>query len=274
MITLTNRHALLAGLTLILLTNTVALGGVWYNRQGQPDSSLLLSERELLRDHEGPRRENSGLALRMDWRSPRPVDANNRYERQPLQQEQLLALGFAPLDEQHPGYYQRYDKRQVLVVLEFDGPAYQAELQRAVAELQQANERLSKLPQDKELQAAEKSAREYLENERQRDSRLFAVDVGLDAVSLRQRYADRSRYALVPGTVSVWCDCSGNVRRLTGQINQLHGSSINVPHSWRSALAKHLPAAYSRDERPSFQAQVNFGQRLEPWIETVTGLHD
>ncbi|QKE62567.1 DUF4824 family protein [Aquipseudomonas campi] len=274
MITFTSRHALLASLALILLTNAVALGGVWYNRQGQPDSSLLLSERELLRDHEGPRRENSGLALRMDWRSPRSDDANNRYQRQPLQQEQLLALGFAPLDEQYPGYYQRSDKRQVLVVLELDGPAYQAELQRAAAELEQASARLAKLPHDEELQAEEKSAREYLANQRQRDSRLFAVDVGLDAASLRQRYADRRRYALVPGTVSVWCDCSGNVRRLTGQINQLHSSSLNVPYTWRSTLAKHLPAAYSSDERPAFQAQVNFGQRLEPWIATITGLPD
>ncbi len=274
MITLTHKHGLLAGLALILLTNAVALAGVWYNRQGQPESSLLLSERELLRDHEGPSRENSGLALRLDWRSPRPAEANNRYERQPLQQEQLLALGFAPLDEQNPGYYQRYDRRQVLVVLEFDGPAYQAELQRAAAELQQATERLAKLPDDKELQVALQSAREQLANERQRDSRLFAIDAGLDANNLRQRYADRSRYALVPGTVSVWCDCSGNVRRLTGQINQLHSSSINVPHTWRSTLAKHLPAAYASEERPSFQARINFGQRLEPWIETLTGLPD
>lgn len=274
MITFTSRHGLLAGLALIILTNALALTGVWYNRQGQPDSSLLLSERELRRDHEGPRRENSGLALSLDWRSPLSDDAKNRYESRPLQEEQLLALGFAPLDEKNPGYYQRYGKREVLVVLEFDGPAYQAELQRAAAELQQASARLAKLPHDEELQSAEKTAREYLASQRERDSRLFAVDVGLDAVSLRQRYTDRSRYVLVPGTVRVWCDCSAKKRRLTGQINQLQRSSINVPHAWRSALAKHLPAIYSSEEPTPFKAQVNFGQRLEPWIETVTGLPD
>lgn len=272
MITLTSRHALLAGLALILLSNAVALGGVWYNRQGQPESSLLLSERELLRDHEGPRRENSGLALRLDWRRPSPDDAHNRYERRPLQQEQLLALGFPPLDEQNPGYYQRYDRRRVLVVLELDGPAYQAELRRTEAELQQASQALAQLPDDEQLQIREKLARENLASERQHDSRLFAIDVGLDAASLRQRYPDRSRYALAPGTVSAWCDCSGNVRQLTGQIDQLYNSSLNVPHAWRSLLAERLPASYSSEPRPSFQAQVDFGQRLEPWISAIHGL--
>lgn len=272
MITLTTRHGLLAGLALILLTNAVALAGVWYNRQGQPESSLLLSERELLRDHEGPSRENSGLALRLDWRSPRPAAPSNRYEHRPLQQEQLLALGFAPLDERAPDYRQRHGKRQVLVVLELDGPAYQTELRRTEAELLQASQALAQLPNDEQLQIREKLAREDLASERQHASRLFAIDVGLDATSLRQRYPDRSRYALVPGTVSVWCDCSGNVRQLTGQISQLYNSSLNVPHAWRSTLAERLPAAYSSEQRPSFQARVNYGQRLEPWISAIHGL--
>ncbi|VXB87180.1 conserved hypothetical protein [Pseudomonas sp. 8AS] len=272
MITLTPRHGLLAGLALILLSNAVALAGVWYNRQGQAESSLLLSERELLRDHEGPSRENSGLALRLDWRSPSPAAPSNRYERRPLQQEQLLALGFAPLDERDPDYRQRHGKRQVLVVLELDGPAYQAELRRAEAELQQASQALAQLPDDEQLQIREKLAREDLASERQHASRLFAIDVGLDAASLRQRYPDRSRYALVPGTVSAWCDCSGDVRQLTGQISQLHNSSLNVPHAWRSLLAERLPASYSDEQRPRFQARVNYGQRLEPWISAIHGL--
>lgn len=272
MITLTTRHGLFAGLALILLTNAVALAGVWYNRQGQAESSLLLSERELLRDHEGPSRENSGLALRLDWRSPRPADSGNRYERRPLQQEQLLALGFAPLAKDDSDYRQRHGKRRVLVVLELDGPAYQAELRRTEAELQEASRALAQLPDDEQLQVRARLARENLASERQHASRLFAIDVGLDAASLRQRYPDRSRYALVPGTVRAWCDCSGNKRQLTGQIDQLYNSSLNVPHAWRSLLAEHLPANYSGEQRPGFQARVNYGQRLEPWISAIHGL--
>ncbi|MOA51785.1 hypothetical protein D3C78_1749730 [compost metagenome] len=72
--------------------------------------------------------------------------------------------------------------------------------------------------------------------------------------------------------MSVWCDCSGDVRQLTGQISQLYNSSLNVPHAWRSTLAERLPAAYSSEQRPFFQARVNYGQRLEPWISAIHGL--
>lgn len=271
MTNLTAKHGLLAGLALILLSNAVALAGAWYNRQGEPESRLQLSERELWRDHDGPSRENSGLALRLNWRSPRAVDASNRYQRATLKQEQLLALGFAPLDEQDQGHYRRHGKRQVLVVLELDGPAYQAELRRTEQDLQRVSKLLAQQPDDKQLQAEEKVARKDLDAERNSASRLFAIDVGLDAASLRQRYPDRTRYALLPGTVSAWCDCSGNVRQLTGQIDPLHNSSLNVPHAWRRQLTERLPAAYSSDKPPHFIAHVSIGQRLEPWI---SNLHD
>jgi hypothetical protein len=95
MITLKPRHGLLAGLALILLSNAVALGGAWYNRQGEAKSRLLLSERELWRSHDGPRRENSGLSLNLDWRTPRdPEEPQQRYGRQSLDEATLLLLGF------------------------------------------------------------------------------------------------------------------------------------------------------------------------------------
>lgn len=272
MIPFTAKHGLLAGLALILLSNAVALAGAWYNRQGEPESRLQLTERELWRDHDGPSRENSGLALRLNWRSPRPADASDRYQRANLKQEQLLALGFAPLDEQDQGHYRRRGKRPVLVVLELDGPAYQAELRRSEQDLQRASQLLAQQPDDKQLQAEEKAARKDLTSERNHNSRLFAIDVGLDVASLRQRYPDRTRYALLPGTVSAWCDCSGDVRQLSGQIDPLPNSSLNVPHAWRRQLAERLPAAYASDTPGHFVAHVSIGQRLEPWISNLREL--
>lgn len=271
MITSNAKLGLLAGFALILLSNAVALAGVWYNRQGEPESRLQLSERELRPGNDGPRQENSGLALHLDWRRPTPLDASNRYERANLLQEQLLALGFIPPAEQTQDYEQYNGTRQVLVVLELDGPAYQAELRHTERNLQRARKTLAAEPDDTALLAQEKSAEAELEDERQRQSRLFAIDVGLDATALRQRYPDRKRYALVHGTVRVWCDCTASPRRLLGQISQLHNDDLNVPYAWRRRLAEPLAKSYYAVKRPAMQVEVSFGQRLEPWISNIHG---
>ncbi len=269
MITLTTRHSLLAGLALILLSNAVALAGVWYNRQGEPESQLQVSERELWRGGDGPRQENSSLALRLDWRRPTPVDASNRYERANLEQQQLLALGFAPLAGPEQDDRRRDGTRQALIVLELDGPAYQAELRHAEQYLQRARKVLGAAPNDTGLLAQEKSAQAELEDQRLRQSRLFAIDVGLDATALRQRYPDRSRYALVRGTVRAWCECNTSQRRLVGQISQVANDSLNVPYAWRTSLAKQLANSYFDAKRLPMQVQISFGRRLEPWISDV-----
>ena len=62
-------RTLAIGLGLIVLTNAVALGGVWWNRAAAPENSLTLSERELGLPWRALRnRENSGLALNLNWR--------------------------------------------------------------------------------------------------------------------------------------------------------------------------------------------------------------
>ena len=139
MITLKPRHGLLAGLALILLSNAVALGGAWYNRQGEPESRLQLSERELWRSHDGPRRENSGLSLHLDWRTPRDPEDPRRYSRQSLDEATLLQLGFT-LHQSSERRWHQPRQRQALIVLELDGPAYRAELSAVEQELLQAQQ--------------------------------------------------------------------------------------------------------------------------------------
>ncbi len=52
-----------------MLTNAIALGGVWWNRSSTPESALTLSERELGLPWRSLRlMENSGLALNLNWR--------------------------------------------------------------------------------------------------------------------------------------------------------------------------------------------------------------
>ena len=68
---LTPLKTLAAGAALILLVNVVALSGVYFNRSGEPDARLTLSQRELgvPWDWRVPR-DNSGLVLGLNWRVP------------------------------------------------------------------------------------------------------------------------------------------------------------------------------------------------------------
>ena len=48
-----------------MLSNAVALGGVWYNRSGEREAQLLLSERELQRVYGGWLRDEDDGVLRL-----------------------------------------------------------------------------------------------------------------------------------------------------------------------------------------------------------------
>src|SRR5512147_2934441 len=65
----TRTHTLVAGAILILATNAVALLGIVYNR-GDAESTLTLTQRELhLPYNWGFEKENSGIALTLQWRT-------------------------------------------------------------------------------------------------------------------------------------------------------------------------------------------------------------
>jgi len=262
---LIRRHALLAGVALILLINAVALAGVWYNRSGEADSRLPLSERELNRAYR-EQRENSGVVLQLQWRTPSRNNESPRYIRR-LEETQMRQLGFpSERDNECEPRCRHQTSREVLVVLELDGPAYQAELARQRQLFEQARLAQAALPEDKQqVQRLENETREL--DRIERDTRLYAVDVGLDRDQLRQRYPDRSRYAIVQGLVR---PDYGRERSLNGYISELSIEQINVPQRWRPVLAT-LPSGPNNTSRtPQHRIEVAFGQRLEPWITAVS----
>jgi hypothetical protein len=146
----TRRHATLAGLALIVLSNAVALGGAAYNRLGEPQGRLHLTERELVAPFNPGSRdsENSGLSLRLRWRSlPLP---RTDHEEDDLYSEnggapawlddgKMISLGFkalSPSERDAASLQSRVQQglpREVLVVLELDGPASKESLRRATA---------------------------------------------------------------------------------------------------------------------------------------------
>lgn len=272
----THRSALLAGLALLATTNLVALGGAAYNRSGEPDSVLSVSQRELRPSYSGVReKENSGLSLQLRWRVLEQ-DESSRYSiygREGggapawLDDAKMASLGFEPLPAaSQPGADVRRRHplpRDVLVVLEFDGPARQQALDRARGAARKVEEK-------NERGEGKKDAEEIVFWEERLSSRLFAVDAGLDPAALRAKYPDRQKYVIVRGRVRQdwWGRATAG-----GRIDRLLADEINVPLELRAAFDGIRP---DRDAQPegearTVQARLAFGQRLEPWLVEAAG---
>lgn len=253
----TRGRTLAAGLLLIVGTNAVVLGGVTHNRGGEPEAALSLTERELQPPGaRGFRSENSGLDLRLQWRLP-PTRAEASDHGHGgygggaswLDRAKLAELGFdmsVPPDRRGAErHYARQLAREVLIVLELDGPAHRAAIERA-------RERASR---DK----ATKADAELLAAEIERHSRLFAVDAGVEREALRARYPDRARYAIAPGKVRLGYWGAGGQRAPTGYVSGLSVAALNVPLEMRDIV--------KRGGR--YAVTVAFGRRLEPWLEAA-----
>lgn len=271
-------RALLIGLALIVGTNAVVLAGVAYNRSGEPEAVLQLTERELrLRYWSWPDNENSSIDVHLSWRIV-PVDdpthlgyvhGNLHW----LQPAQLRELGFdVSGDMQSNEDAQRVSRqpsRRAWLVLEYDGPAYQASLEQARIALERATSLALANAGDDEFERRLKFAQANMEKEQRFDSRLFVVDVGLDPDALRTRYPDRRQYVVVRGRIGMSVQGPPERQRPVARIVDLDVDAIRVPYQYRETVEPltRTPQATFYDRRePRFRATVNFGQRFEPWI--------
>ncbi len=281
---LTSIKTLAAGAGLILLANAVALTGVYLNRSGEPESRLVLSQRELSVpwDWRGDK-ENSGLALGIAWRVGAAASGGEYYggygfsggTPEWLDEARMAALGFDTRDWSNDnGTRRRFERslpRDVLLVLELAGPSWQRALERARENAARHEAARLANADSKEFIARAKAAQEQLEREEALGSRLFAIDAGLDRAALRARYPDRSRFLILKAKVRPQLVTVDKVRRVGGYISGLGVSQINVPFEQRPALEPALRNRSRTVKEPGipFEVTVAFGQRLEPWLESV-----
>lgn len=277
------KFTLAAGVALILVANGVALTGVAYNRSGEPESRLELSQRELGRPWMGPRnKENSGISLALEWRVLGPATESHNfyyggYGGNPawLDEKRMAELGFdvqrAKGENIRTEKYINQSERQVLVVLELAGNAWQQALERARLRVIHQESLRQASPQANELVEAENRAQEELVRETMEHSRLFAVDVGTDLASLRMKYPDRARYLILRGDVRLQRSLIDGKHVVTGHLGKLGVGQINVPHA-QHGVFEAVPPRIGNPlaQRTPFTATVAVGQRLEPWIEAVT----
>ncbi|MDP2824362.1 MAG: DUF4824 family protein [Sulfuritalea sp.] len=281
---LTPWKTLAAGAALILLANAVALTGVVLNRSGEADSRLTLSQRELAMPWTwGMAKENSGLALGLNWRV---IDASvGEYygggfgssggTPEWLDAAKMAALGFdmPALSEGNAGRrrFERTLPREVLLVLELAGPAWQQALERARQNAARHEAARLANADSKEFVDRARHAQEQLKREETHNSRFFAIDAGLDRATLRAKYPDRSRYMILKSTLRPRLVTHEKKTRASGYVSALAVTQINVPHALRPTLEPALRKQRSTVDGPGlpFEATIAVGQRLEPWMESV-----
>jgi hypothetical protein len=281
-----------AGALVLALANAIVLVGVASNRRQPPDSVLMLTERELAPQWNWMWREgeNSGLSLRLRYRVE--STQNSRLARTGdedtfssygsfgpiawLDQDKLAALGFdvatpptSAAGDTHSG---RLLGRDVLLVLELDGPVRARALQAARELLAHREQERAASPERENSAQQLQRAQQALQREEHDASRLFIVDAGLDQAALRQRYPDRTHYAIVRGNVRPFVIRDGTSAKFYGAVSVVRCESINVPLQFREVVPIGRPtnvmAGYIARAEPGhpFSIQIAFGSHLEPWI--------
>lgn len=287
------KYGLVSAIALVVLTNVVVLAGVAYNRSGEPDATVVLTERELhWQDNwRGMDREDSGLYLRLKWDMSGYDSFNWEYDQNTwLDKEKLEALGFDtsyPLDDKKASrYYNRQIKRQGYVVLEFDGDAYQKWLKRTKERIKENTQKLAEENQPNKVTTLKSSIRQ-MEQSIITQSHLFAVDAGANPQLLRSQHPDKSKYIITPAVFDISLQYSSNKkgqpkssskRYLRGWVREILISEIHVPSDYRSFFTSdiktHTNFYLPRDKplsnlEPRYQVTLNYGKRYEPWIAGV-----
>jgi hypothetical protein len=281
------RYGLMGAIALIVLTNAVVLAGVVYNRSGEPDAVVQLTERELhWKKHYGMTdKENTGLYLNLKWNMGgfpyRYPPWKFQQEHSWLNREKLEELGFDTSfsinAKNADRYYSRQLPRQAYVVLEFNGDAYQkwlAGAQKRVKEIKQDLSEEKKPKKRKSLGNNIKRIRQDMVTQ----SHLFTIDGGLDPQQLRKQYSDQSKYIITPAVFDISMYYSGVKKEgpfLSGRIKNLSIPEIHVNSDYQSffttdikthTLQYHPLEKPLSDLDPRYEVTLNYGQRYEPWI--------
>jgi hypothetical protein len=272
------RRALLAALAVLVVVSTLVLAGVAWNRSGQSEASLALTERELRLVYQGTgHEENSGIALALSLHK-------DSYAPEWLDEDKLRELGFRPdsvLLAESPSdeRYKQPLARRAWVVLEFDGPAWQAALERREKDLEELRAKVETGKATLEQVELEERA---VARMKASGSRLVAVNAGRDAAELRARYPDRTRYLIVSAGFRMRLEWAASEQeperdRVQGTLAVL-GRRIHVPLQFHKplldAVGDDLEADYSMDadEPPHYSVTLNVGKRYEPWVAGVARL--
>ncbi|HET9552847.1 MAG TPA: DUF4824 family protein [Anaeromyxobacteraceae bacterium] len=279
------RPALLAAAALVLAASVFALCGVVWNRHGEPEATLTLTEREAPLAWSAPSRESSGVALRLSvhgtgydygYKTLRVA----RARQDGLEGARLAALGFdtalpRDLDQAYLAA-RRQLSRPAFAAVELGGAPWEAWKRALAAEVEKTEAEVA--AGKRTAEALERERRELAETIRD-GSRLFLVEVDRDPEALRSRHPDRQAVFVAPVTVDVHVDHEGDDRACDPSWCRLQGSvsllvdEVNVPRQLQGGLREAMAAAERErgapGEKPHYQVVLRSGRRHEPWIEAI-----
>lgn len=246
------RPLFLGTVAFVAVVNGIILLQAVRNRAGAPLFEIELTERELPLEIEGD--VNTAAFLRLDWERSEARDFGARRDQAWITEAKLRELGLDPgPPESGEGAQRRFDVlpgREVFVVLEY-----------RPGEMREAEGRPLPLA-----------------------SRLLPVDAGLDAGSLRSKYADPGRHLIARGVVRAslereWQPETRTYRTgaVRGRVQLLSVSHVHVPLPHSRILAALNPAATSayrstddaRTRGPRYAATLAYGRNFEPWVKSV-----
>ncbi|MBL4796146.1 MAG: DUF4824 family protein [Oleispira sp.] len=278
-----SRALFILALSLVLLVNAFILIGVWYNRSGEAESAVVLTEREMRMPYSW---STDQTFLRINWRIVSLKSNSYDSYNSPawFDQEKLESLGFEFSEAE---YNTHFIETKAILVLEYDGDAYQQAVKIAQSRVESVEKKLTQLlgyeelqtelqaELQEDLQAELKDEQENLKYEQLSASRLFVVDAGLDEEKLRALYPDNQRYILTYGIVDVssYMPYDKNEKPIfSGRIDRLSVERLHIESEMYSKINKLISnTRYSRNTMPPrFSLEVHFGQRLEPWIEQLS----
>jgi len=249
------RKAVRLAAFVVLVSNAVGLGFAWWNRSGEAEADVVLTEREirvLPRDT-----ENTAIALRLAWIDPSRAPGAATW----FDAAKLTSVGFdcrAPLTMENASFYQGQAPRAGYAALEFEGDAWFRYI-----------EAIPPGP-DRESAAA--------------GSHLVLIDVGLDPVALRRLHVDRRRVIIVPAALGLeYRRSDRQPPSLAGRVNMIYPPEVSVPRSVRGVfegLAERRSEPF--DPRQAwrgtplpgparYQVRVRWGRSLEPWLGPSNG---
>lgn len=274
------RKFIVASVILLLLTNFVVLAGVAYNRSGSPIVSIELTERELpILKYRSSNDENSGTTLLLKWEILNPDEDSEYFYKAYgtpawLDDEKLVELGFemANLKRDSDKYKHKTGHlgSEVILALEYDGDAYKKALSVAKKRVEQVRQKVDDSPDDSDLVKKLERYEKQLSRLEVSQTRLYVVDASLNEQDLIQKYTGKKNYLFSRGEVGLrWDDdvVSGRIKQLF--IKQVH-APLPLSNQLETLTNGEKYPTYEDFIHPRYRVQLNIGQRLEPWLASVT----